>query len=1783
MLSSSRNTRHPAFSNRNPDRAITSQVSEEKKLSREELRLWSYQEPPLTAGAPYILTSSQTVQVTSDESKTPSRVLSGPEQEVHVLGPKFALADAQTDVHSVYPAPGHSDYGETLAHVVLSHPTIPWERDVTNGSDQGGNNRTPWMGVLTFTEDELLLTPQAWTDAGYSATDPVTGKERKPSGQGVITLTAGEWKNNASVATALSVDAGKTDGADYKDTDPVATVLLRKEAFQNILPVNASTGSSDLSVFRLMAHVRETHGGFMATTAESDDAQPQFATVVSPRTGVPGTTSPVRVISHLISLEGLANLAIQGTHVCVGLVSLYSWDWMCVPKDEVDFESVMISLGKSVLPLRINLLPAQEAKVSKAAKSTKDDASPTDWLRETMDAGYTLKRSTLLTGETTRALLRGPLIPSLTKRDMIKPFSMDAASLMLCDTKSGLDDVSYSSAWTLGRSMALADTSLTTGLLRLRGHLHAEATKRTKARAAQDKKTQISAASYLEGLNDSVAALVKAHDISRLSARGGHKRWLRNQNDREHHLLPTLCGSECDLEDEYYAQELQHVTRAYFGYAPSDGSDIPERVADSDAVLVRAWALDKFYLASVPLQYLVPDPDMLPRESIRTFCIDSAWLGCLIDGGLSLANHFAQNDDAVRREIKKCINKYLAEVRAEGPGKGTTLQIPKWGFFMRSIAVTAFPDLKVEARLRDDTPEGVREVLYMQVVQDDILLCLFDRVPGQDNFESIRISQPAHQQCFALGRDLSKNSFHMSLRPIPKSSGEIMDAINTQCIADAQGKAEFYDWGSRMVRPGALGKHYVDLMDSLTAEQLKNRDIVHWPGSRDDVPSSIIASQLSRPILQLTLAVTKGAPEEKAGDEDSGPSWTQPGAMLHVAPRPLTAARKADAAAAGGVTTIRPDAKFTRLPVGPVNSDLVKNRNENDVNTENKPSQHPEVMAHGLRDDAIERPDYRPNLIYFPRPRDATCYPAYDPGSESGVISAIGRPLDLVFSLRCTESETDMKNVYPDRLEVRIPVALGSDAYPSNTHKGANALLMIPGTAAAPVLPIVEGLNGSGLWSYHARLVVGGLYVPDKPPKALGMVSLDPVQSVLLVVSITPKFARNKMRDLFFDASFMLRRVTTARPSAQFLDTQFDVCWSQDGGLETVFTKPIRVRNAITVRILGPAIYDSDAKTAIFKFETSPPILTSPSPYEVAVIQGPRVDGNELVAGPLDEHGRGEVSIKRDVLPPWIRLVVRVKGGGVEDRCGPESQALEIPRVPSELLPYSINFFHDGEKLSVRWPVDMNRDYDFEVSFGKAECAAKAKGSDGILHIPIATLDACRGADKRIDMPIQETSTHPNLRGLLVQGSVKMDFPWLMCRKDLDFGSTPLVAHMSDVAFQRLVRIDRNDGATELYYWTPDKKICVVETGRPTLDVVIVKSKTNGIPDCSPSETNGRLDVYNTSAKYPSQHRELDWVGYDGSLNGMERTREKDESWTRVKLQPSKGKPIMGEVGVLASSPALDGGMRWGSSVISWGGYGNTRKWWVGPKGEMRQSAWYRSTDQIWAWEDELALPEGTISLGSHKLQRWDWNTAGHNFIWRKSVGGGLAWGQMGMDDKNFAFTKDAVPDADIGPDSNFCLDNAYRTLPQQGVFSSRGEITLVAWVKRDGSVNLARSYSRDGGDRKWDSFLVAPAGSANLATRLLLITDCLSSGLLFWFDPTGHLMSAKCIKGGDVYTSLESWTYTPIRLANGENPTTDPNGRMNILVTEDVTFGINFRRRDIVWVDLSGRLRSFGFDNTFN
>ncbi|KAF7555986.1 hypothetical protein G7Z17_g1691 [Cylindrodendrum hubeiense] len=1567
MQSHSRNHFHPALSNRVPDRALTSSIAADQQLSPDQVRLWSFQEPPLAPGD-YSLSVSQQIQLPApgdnEDKRPPLKSLSIPNTQLHVSGPKFKFSDL-ADLHSVYPAAGHSAFARTLAHAVFNHPTTPWEQHAKDGN-QFGFNKLPWVGVLSFTEEELVSDPAVYRGLGFKD-DEVSAE------YGSVSLKAVRLAELQSVVKSAPTAPGA--GTNFKPNDDVSMVLLKPKLFKEIFTSYDAnnnrvwSGNADLSRFAMMAHVEESHGGFTARSHVDDvpTEQPQHSIVVSPRTGRPGIVSPTRVISHIFSLEDVEKIVLtnnDSTTQYVGLVSLHSWDWMSVPEGAVDFQHVMANLGKTVQPLRIKYEKEEQEQSLANQPAQEADRSPSQeaigWLKAKFDAGYVFKPQTAISGVKTESLIRGPLIPVKPERKTTMSSSLSGEGLALADDETGISNVSHQSAWTLGRSMVMADRTLTAALLRLRGCIHAEAVRRAKGEALTGKGYGILSShdTYLSHLEDAMEQLKHAQSVTGLNSRdNATARWARTEDERAD--LPVMRLSiDTSFTLTEYIDHVDAVTLDMFGFKAQDSPDQPPAAStiDSDAAAIRAWVVDRFMLAGVPLHYLVLHPNMLPQESIRTFCVDQDWINRLVDGGLSLANHFARDDDAIRRAIKTCIQKYLETPIGNNP-QSTTPQLPRWGFFLRSMAVSAFPDLKVEAPLPSDAPANAREVVFMQVLADDILICLFDRLPGEKELERIRISQPHHQQGFALGTRLlaaELDGMHRGV-PIHPTQDNITVA---ELHSDSTSLIQVYDFDTRMLRPDMYMGKYFKAMEG-------KADVFQWPvEDRVNPQASLLATQLKTANLRLTLSMgEKDSFTEDPPKEGTSPGrWKGAAAELSISPRPdLNKGKAIKDIPDPTLATRAPPAKVA-LPNGPrrrVSTSGSTSASFPDVSSE----QH-DIDELNNTSNIARVPHLSLEKLVFkklrckPLPAEATCFLCYEPGSSTNTIYATEMPTDLVFKLSGNE--------YPgplNQLEIRIPVAVTSGNSPPRIIGRPHGLLMIPGTSTKPLLPVLEPLDSRHRWSYKCRLAQGHLYaLTSEDSLTFGSnVSAQDLWCVMLVITITPRPISplpTKMR--MYNASFILRGVTFVRPeqdtSAEPRDvpsrtTHFDALhWDSsrtDDEVMSVRSTKITVRPATTVSILADETeYDLDTRKLSITYELShlPPVTSNIRlTGMVGMYNGDEsavrvVKSVPLPTDPLENSAQGRYRFQStyDMELGEVPLEIRLAAvSNNSEAIGPDSAPFVFPRLPSRVERQSHRFCWKDGYFNIYWTrpkamqMPYTRTYDFSDSVHPPH-SVEENADAGVLTIEKNVLVSRMSKENIVsfDLVIKVGKASP-IKGTISTSRQKISLWPNPKGLPLSIQPSKIAAPPLDTSGVGVMRLWKGQDwiETEALYWSSQNTLGGI---RYAYNAGWNPYTREGVFSITGVAGAGSLAPFQIKM---TNRFKLVWIGVDGSVNMSSREGDFPEMWTTTTIAPGGSASVLGG-GTLAvcGDSAVD--TVEDEDHVPRDMY-NPAFWWVGPRGEI--------------------------------------------------------------------------------------------------------------------------------------------------------------------------------------------------------------------------------------------------------
>ncbi|KAF2657049.1 hypothetical protein K491DRAFT_677543 [Lophiostoma macrostomum CBS 122681] len=826
--------------------------------------------PPIEAGQ---YNAQFTQYVEEAGQKDPYKLYST--QLFQVQGPQFSI-DPGVDVHSVFPAPGHSEYTNTLAHVVFNDPLMPWERDMGESEDK--TNRLPWLAVLSFTEDELQI-PKGDQDRLFAE-----GKVKQVQDYAFAT-TINDLAGLASISSplkSLQIDGGTK-------AQPINAILLRKELFRSLFSDQDSPDvrKVNLSRYSYLAHA-QTLQGQVVDVAQAADLEKSHSIIISHRPGPATITEPASVVTHIVSLEGLAAVDVsdENKNEYFALVSLHSWMWMALPMQH-DISNTISSVGQTIQPLRMTdtflktLLHSSESP-------TGDTTSK--WLYDRLADGYSLGDHLDLSAKASDALFCGPLTATYPfRKASIQPFTSYSATLKILDEDTSIVDFSYQAAWELGRILAIQDYTFLVSLLRLRGYLHSRASLRTRETLDNN---FMKMESYFDILPDALDDIAAAHEPSAAGDASAVSRWFAGWDKVTQ--SPQGDGWAAGVTDTVLFQEkvasiaetiaaaMQH--RKNDATATNNAADAPtsaENIAyDLENIMI--WLSTILRTEKIPVNWLVHDPESLPRECLRTFFVDPLWLECVVDGALSHANHLQSDDDVIKREIKILLNEYLC--KPQGESSANALRLPKWGFLLRSVVVSSQSALKIELAVQK-TGDTVRSgVLSVKRLSEDVLMCLLDQIPGQDDTFALTITQPSHQQGFALGDHLDETKISWQLQNVPQKTGVRVQSPPQASKEWAAGDASaIFDWEKRMMRV----KKYADYCFSA----INHDDLFMWPKEKD-MPSSIIATQLIKRAQKVQIHANPDADLQKLLASPTTNPWLSTNGVNQIAVADLSPPRK---------------------------------------------------------------------------------------------------------------------------------------------------------------------------------------------------------------------------------------------------------------------------------------------------------------------------------------------------------------------------------------------------------------------------------------------------------------------------------------------------------------------------------------------------------------------------------------------------------------------------------------------------------------------------------------------------------------------------------------------------------------------------------------------------------------------------------------------------------------------------------------------------------------------------
>ncbi len=269
------------------------------------------------------------------------------------------------------------------------------------------------------------------------------------------------------------------------------------------------------------------------------------------------------------------------------------------------------------------------------------------------------------------------------------------------------------------------------------------------------------------------------------------------------------------------------------------------------------WLANLALLHGVPFNYLVPDENMLPPESLRFFYLDNNWISALTDGAMSIGRNLTTQVDtpdmnlqsAVLPEVTSQVKSTAAQVRAKAFGTTASADTANAtvisGFVLRSSLVLDFPSMGVNVyplggTPRDAHPEMLKILRLEQLgPQSDTLVCLIAgdayRVDIHEAPQALHYGIDCFQNsCFVRGQPATavKNLYTFGNASSTSNGATTNSVTMSQTVIPTDISSCF-----RSMSPRVLG------MDALSKLILQaNRSVAPPPGTT--APSSIDSAEM---------------------------------------------------------------------------------------------------------------------------------------------------------------------------------------------------------------------------------------------------------------------------------------------------------------------------------------------------------------------------------------------------------------------------------------------------------------------------------------------------------------------------------------------------------------------------------------------------------------------------------------------------------------------------------------------------------------------------------------------------------------------------------------------------------------------------------------------------------------------------------------------------------------------------------------------------------------------------
>ncbi|KAL3495111.1 hypothetical protein BJX62DRAFT_233757 [Aspergillus germanicus] len=399
--------------------------------------------PSLEPTTRHIISVSQAIEPPVTQSQ-PSHTRTS---TFRAASPLYSLSDV--DIAAIHPPSGGIIPGKAIPHIVFKNQHLPWEQTMQSSEVV----QIPWLALWVFRKGELLLPDEGIFQGAF------------PSATRTVRLPIADLLHSGIPTPLASIASERSEAGTEADI-----IFVPRNIFDTFTYSYESRGSPStkpqLEQYSYLTHIRHID----TPTFESNPPSAQ-SVILANRVGPLHGIESVEAVAHLVSLQGLdADLTLDDGGASIAMCSLYSWSFSYGPQaTQEPTNDTLAALGNPENEARFLQPPPETwAPLLKSKNPVKQQR-----LGQLIRDGHTLMRHRTQTGEVTVSFQRGPLTPTppASGSSINSLFHDSPVELQVFDHEVGMLNISFETAWTLGKATALADSEYVSALMRVRNML----------------------------------------------------------------------------------------------------------------------------------------------------------------------------------------------------------------------------------------------------------------------------------------------------------------------------------------------------------------------------------------------------------------------------------------------------------------------------------------------------------------------------------------------------------------------------------------------------------------------------------------------------------------------------------------------------------------------------------------------------------------------------------------------------------------------------------------------------------------------------------------------------------------------------------------------------------------------------------------------------------------------------------------------------------------------------------------------------------------------------------------------------------------------------------------------------------------------------------------------------------------------------------------------------------------------------------------------------------------